>query len=89
MGRYLVEAELLVVVRADPFGGVDRAFFQRRIDVAAGELLRHHAELLHHAAGKAADAEFQALEIVDGIDFLAEPAAHLATGVAGQQQVML
>ena len=30
----LVEAQLLVVVGADPFGGVDGAFFQRGIDVA-------------------------------------------------------
>ena len=43
--RDLDEAELLVVVGADPFGRVDRALLQRRIDVAGGELLRHHAEL--------------------------------------------
>ena len=47
--RDLVEAELLVVVGADPFGGVDGALLQRRIDVAAGDLLRHDAELLQHA----------------------------------------
>jgi hypothetical protein len=84
--RDLVEAELLVVVGADPLGGIDGALFQRRIDVAGGDLLRHHAELLQHPAGKSADAEFQALEIVDGVDLLAEPAAHLAGGVAGQQR---
>ena len=44
--RDLGEAELLVVIGADPLGGVDGALFQRRIDVAAGELLRHHADLL-------------------------------------------
>ena len=32
--RDLVEAELLVVVGPDPFGSVDRALLQRRIDVA-------------------------------------------------------
>ena len=61
MRRDLVEAELLVVIGPDPFGGVDGALFQRGIDVAAGELLRHAAEFLHHAAGKAADAEFHSL----------------------------
>jgi hypothetical protein len=57
----LVEAELLVVIGPDPFGRVDRALLQRRIDVAAGDLLRHHAELLHDLAGEAADAHLQAL----------------------------
>src|ERR1700745_1122793 len=60
--RDLVEAELLVILGAAPFGGVDGALLQRRIDVAAGKLLRHAAELLHDAAGKTADAEFQALQ---------------------------
>src|SRR3569623_1593414 len=78
----LIEAELLVVVRSDPFGGIDRAYLQRRIDVAAGDLLRHHAEFLQRLAGPAADAHLEALEIVDGLDLLAEPPAHLATGIA-------
>jgi hypothetical protein len=42
----LLETELLVVIRADPFGAVDRTLLQRRLDVAAGELLRYHADLL-------------------------------------------
>src|SRR5581483_4391250 len=67
-------------------GRVDRAFFQRRIDVAAGELLRHDAELLHNLSGKTADAEFQAVQIGDRLDLLAEPAAHLATGVASEDR---
>ena len=29
---------------------------------------------------------FKPLQIVDGVDFLAEPAAHLAAGVAGEQR---
>ena len=43
--RDLVEAELLVVIGTDPLGGVDGALLQRRIDVAAGDLLRDNAEL--------------------------------------------
>ena len=87
--RDLVEAELLVVVGADPLGGVDRAALQRRIDVAARDLLRHEAELLQHLAGKAADAHLQALQVGDGLDLLAEPAAHLRAGVAGRHAVQL
>src|SRR5262249_37641010 len=81
--RDLDEAELLVVVGADPFGGVERALLQRRIDVAGGELLRHGADLGHDRPTEAADAEFQALEVVNAFDLLAEPTAHLAAGVAG------
>src|ERR1019366_10736700 len=36
--------------------------------------------------GESPDAHFQALEIVDRIDLLAEPATHLASGIAGEQR---
>jgi len=36
--RDLVQAELLVVVRPDPFGGVYRAALERRVDIAARDL---------------------------------------------------
>src|SRR5437763_14529479 len=85
--RHLVQAELLVVVGSDPFGGVDRPFFERREDLAARDLLGNHAELGQHAAGETADAEFQAVEIGDLLDLLAEPAAHLAAGVSARQTV--
>src|SRR5262249_56624877 len=41
---YLVEAELLVVVGADPLGGVDCALLECRIDVGAAQLLWYHYE---------------------------------------------
>ena len=65
----LGEAELLVIVGADPFGGIDGALLQRRIDVAAGELLRHHADLLQHLAGNAADAHLEARQVGNGLDY--------------------
>ncbi len=68
--------------RADEFGCVDRALFQRRIDVAAGELLRHDADLFEDLAGETGNAHLQALEVVQRVDFLAEPAAHLHAGIA-------
>jgi hypothetical protein len=46
-------------------------------------LLRHGAELLYHPAGVAADAHLEPVEIARLPDLLAEPAAHLAAGVAG------
>ena len=42
------------------------------------------AELAQDLAGEAADAELQALEIVERLDLLAEPAAHLRAGAARQ-----
>jgi|SRR6516164_9425069 hypothetical protein len=63
----LVEAELLIVIRADPLGGVDGTLLQRRINVTAGDLLGHDAELLQRLAGPTADAELEAFEIVDGL----------------------
>src|SRR3954447_14677006 len=81
----LLESELFVIIRAHPFRPVDGALFQRRIDVAASELLRHHTDLLQHLAGNAADAEFEAGEIGNGLDLLAEPAAHLGSGIAARK----
>ena len=64
--RDLGEAELLVVIGADPLGGVDRAALERRVDVAARDLLRHDAELRHDEAGKARDAHLEALHVGTG-----------------------
>src|SRR5260370_25329783 len=86
MRRDLVEAEFLIVIGTDPLGSIDGALLQRRIDVAGRDLLRHRAELLQEASGESADPEFEALEIVDGVDILSEPAAHLAGGLAFEQR---
>ena len=86
---HLDEAELLVVVGANPLGRVDGALLERGIDVAARDLLRHNAEALHDLAGKAPEPELQTLEIVDLDDLVAEPAAHLAVGVAGGNEVRI
>jgi hypothetical protein len=80
--RDLVEAQLLVVVRAHPFGGVDGALFQCGVDVAARDVLGHGAQARHHLAADAGDAHLQALEVGRLLDFLLEPAAHLHPGVA-------
>src|SRR5262249_52306032 len=80
-------AELRVGVGPAPVGRIDGAFLERRIDVAAGDLLRHHAEPLQSLAGPAADPELEALEIVDRLDLLAEPAAHLRASVAADERV--
>ena len=58
--RDLVEAELFIIMRADPFGAVNRAAFQRGINIASANLLRHNAKAAQDIAGKATDAEFQA-----------------------------
>jgi len=76
--RDLIEAELFIIIGADPFGAINRAAFQRGIDIASANLLRHNAKAAQNIAGKATHAEFQAAQILNRIDFLAEPAAHLA-----------
>ena len=86
MRRDLVEAELFIVIGADPFGRVDGAFFERRINIASRDLLGNGAELLQHAAGESADAHLDAFKIIDRRDFLAEPTAHLTAGIAGEQR---
>src|SRR5262249_11422441 len=57
------------------------------IDVSRRKLLRYDAELGQYLARDAADAEFKAAEIVDRLDLLAEPAAHLRRRVAERDAV--
>ena len=76
--RDLVEAELFIIMRPDPFGAINRAAFQRRIDIAGANLLRHNAKPAQDIACKATHAEFQAAQILNRVDFLAEPTTHLA-----------
>src|SRR5882724_5242953 len=80
---HLHEAELFVVIGADPLGGIDGAFLQRRVDIPTCDLLRYAADLRNDGAGETANAEFETFEVFDRFDFLAEPAAHLRAGAAG------
>src|SRR5262249_31505164 len=80
----LDETELLIVIGTDPLGGIDCALLERGKDVASGKLLRHDPELRQDAAGKAPDAELQPPHVVEALDLPAEPAAHLASRVAGR-----
>src|SRR6185295_3794610 len=66
--RDLVQSELFVVVRPDPFGGVYRAPLERRVDIAARDLLADYAELGEHHAAQAADPELEALQVRDALD---------------------
>src|SRR3546814_17225323 len=48
-------------------------------DVCSSDLLDQHL------AGEAADTHLEAIQVLDGLDFLTEPAAHLRAGVAGHE----
>jgi hypothetical protein len=79
------EAELLIVMRADEFHGIQRAALQRRVDIGRGHLGRDGAEPAEHLTGEAGDAELQPLEVVERPQFVAEPAAHLGAGVTRRE----
>ena len=59
--RDLHETELLVVIRADPFGRIDRALFECGIDIASRDLLRYATDLRDDGPGKTTNAEFEPL----------------------------
>src|SRR5260370_19321380 len=48
-------------------------------------MLRYRAQLLQNASGKSGNAELEAVEVIDGLDFPAEPAAHLTAGISREQ----
>ena len=47
--------------------------------------MRDDAELAKRLSGPTADAHFKALQVIDGVDFLFEPAAHLRACITHQQ----
>src|SRR5260370_28230153 len=57
--------------------------------MAGGGLVRNRGGVGKGFAGPSADPEFEAIEVVDGVDFLAEPAAHLGAGIAAGDSVCL
>ena len=80
-----VQAELLVVVGAGPFGGVDGAPIQRQEDLTAREHLHVHPQGGHHLAAQAWDAHLQALQGGHPLQGPLEPAAHLGASVARRE----
>jgi hypothetical protein len=77
-----VQAELLVVEGAGPFGGVDGAPIQRQEDLTAREHLHVHPKGGHHLAAQAWDAHLQALQEGQPLQGPIEPAVHLGASVA-------
>src|SRR6266542_5768635 len=64
-----------------PYTTLFRSLLQRRIDIAAGDLLWNNAELGEHFSAKARDAHLDAAEVRGRFQFLAEPAEGLSAGV--------
>src|SRR5262245_50560444 len=83
----LVEAELLVVIGSYPLGRIDCAFLQCRIQIAARDLLRHCPEPLQDKPGEPSDPHLQSLEVGRIGDLLAEPTAHLRTGIPRRNRI--
>ena len=77
-----MQAESFIVVGGHPFGGVDHALFEGRIEVAARNLLCHQAEFRKYHAAQTADAHLQAFQVGNRFDLLAIPAPHLRAGIA-------
>ena len=78
--QHLLKTEHAVRLRAAPFGGVDRALFQRRQDVAAAHGDRGHANVVIGLARNARRrAEAVLPEVLHGRDRLLEPAERFRT----------
>src|SRR5665811_1230877 len=81
---HFIKAELLVIVGAYPFGGVDGALLQSWINVASSELLWNKAKLGKCFTGPATDAHLQASKVCWLLDLFVKPAAHLSAGITHQ-----
>ena len=76
-----MEAHHVVVVGADPLGGIQDATFQSRIDLAAGEQHGGGSEALQDAAAQSGHTHFKAAEVGYAVNPPVEPAPHLHPGV--------
>ena len=83
--RYFMETKLEVVIRPHPFSGINRAFLQRLVNLASGDVLRHHTQTFQNATGETTAPELQAFQVSDRADFLAEPTTHLHAGVSHRE----
>src|SRR6266542_2387923 len=73
-----VETELHVVMRSDPFGGVDDAPFKGTVDLVAWNVDRRAARSNDDLAAEGrAHAHLEPLVIADRVDLLPEPSGHL------------
>src|SRR5262249_34476435 len=79
--RDFLETELLVVGGSNPPPPVGRAPFERWIKISRRKVLWDPAQPTDHFAGQSPRAGRQAPQILDPVDFLAKPAAHLAAGI--------
>ena len=75
-------AEFFVVVRTDPFEGIQRTLRQGLEDLILWQGDRGRPERLEHLPGKAADPDLHSREVRCVVDLLAEPSGHLASRVA-------
>ena len=80
-----VELHEAVVPRSHPLGGVDGAGHEVFVYLTARYGDRRPTQFRNDIAAKARDTHLQAFKVVGRIDLLAEPAAHLNTGVTGHQ----
>ena len=60
-----MEAQLLVIVGADPLGGVDCAGLQGLEDLPAGQHLHGYTQSIHDAGAEAGNAHLQPFHVGD------------------------
>jgi hypothetical protein len=81
----VLQAELLVVIGANPLRGIDRTGVERLEDLTTGDDLHGRAEAGHDLAAEPGDAHREPADVVDAVDLLVEPTLHLDAGVAGRE----
>ena len=75
--RHVGKAELKIGAGIVQSGGVEQAAVHDRHDLAAGQNGHRCAELPEHIGGKSFGPVADALEVIDALDFLLEPAERL------------
>ena len=84
VGSNLVETHGKIDIRSRPFGGIEDTCLERGQNLASGQVDRDDAKLVQHVRAETWNSHFQPVQVIDRVDFLAEPTPHV--GAAGASQ---
>ena len=83
--RRLVQPQVPIVIRADPFAGIDHAALQGGENLRGSQQHDFSAHRGDDFSAQAGNPHLEPVIILDAVDRLAVPAAHLGAGVARRE----
>ena len=81
----LMESNLQVIIRADPFSGIDLSILECGDNFFSGQEFSFCADFFEDLAAKSWDTDFEAFNLFERFDSFSEPTAHLRAGITSEE----